>query len=140
MVLLGLLLLILSGAAVALLAIFNGSGGPTYSVELFGNEVAVVNAWQIFAAGVVAALAFSLGLWMVSAGGRRRRVLRSEVKAARHDAEAAATERDRLAEQLDKQQETTTAASTAPPAEVSDQGRGRHRFGGILRRERSTTT
>jgi ABC-type nickel/cobalt efflux system permease component RcnA len=126
MVLLGLLLVVLSGGAAVLLVANNYSSGPEYSVLAFGNEIAVVNGWQIFMAGVVLTLAFFLGLWMIAAAGRRRRRMRSEVMAARHDAEAAAAERDRLAEQLSEQQTATMPAHTDADAHTG----GRRRFFG----------
>ena len=94
---LGLLLVLLSGAAVVLLAAYNRSGGPDYSVNLFDNEIFVANGMQVFFAGIVLALTFCLGLWLMAAGARRRRAMRAEIRAARNDARSAEMERDRLA-------------------------------------------
>ena len=97
---LGLLLVLLSGAAVVLRAAYNRSGGPDYSVNLFDNEIYVANGMQIFFAGVVLALAFCLGLWLMTAGARRGRARRAEIRAARNEARSAEMERDRLASQV----------------------------------------
>jgi|SRR5829696_4694855 len=97
---LGLLLVVLSGATIVLLAFFNRSGGQDYSVNLFDREIYVANGLSIFLTGVGLALAFCLGLWLMSAAARRRRAMRSEIRSARDDARAAQIERDRLAGQL----------------------------------------
>jgi ABC-type nickel/cobalt efflux system permease component RcnA len=65
------------------------------------------NDMQIFLGGIVLALVFCLGLWMVAVAGRRRRAARADYRAARREATDAARERDRLAEQLSTQQEIT---------------------------------
>jgi hypothetical protein len=106
---LGLLLVLLSGAAVALLTAYNRSGGPDYSIEMFGEEIAVVNGMQIFYAGIALALVFCLGLWLMALSARRSRTMRAEIRAARHDAQAAAAERDRLASQVGSDSQTTVA-------------------------------
>lgn len=96
---LGLLLVLLSGGAVALLTAYNRSGGPDYSVTMFGNDAGVVNGMQIFYAGIALALLFCLGLWLMAMSARRGRAMRAQIRAARHDAQTAAAERDRLASQ-----------------------------------------
>lgn len=141
MVLLGLLLVVLSVAAVVLLAVYNTSGGPEHSIELFGREIATANGWEIFTAGVVLTLVFFLGLWTMTAAARRRRRLRAEVRAARHDAMAAEAERDRLAQQLNEQH--TATAPTAPVATQADgetDTHGRRRFFGRHHADRTPTT
>lgn len=97
---LGLLLVLLSGAAVVLLAVYNRSGGPDYSVNLFDNEIYVANGMQVFFAGIALALVFCLGLWLMAAGARRGKARRAEIRAARNDARSAEMERDRLASQV----------------------------------------
>jgi hypothetical protein len=106
---LGLLLVLLSGGAVALLTAYNRSGGPDYSVTTFGNEIAVVNGMQIFYVGIALALVFCLGLWLMAMAARRSRAMRAEIRAARHDAQTAAAERDRLANQSGGYQPDATA-------------------------------
>lgn len=98
---LGLLLVLLSAAAVVLLAFYNRSGGPDHMVTLFDRELVAIDGWQIFLAGVTLALLFCLGLWMMSAAGRRSRAIRAEIRAARDEARTAEAERDRLAGQVD---------------------------------------
>jgi ABC-type nickel/cobalt efflux system permease component RcnA len=99
---LGLLLVLLSGAAVVLLAAYNRSGGPDYSVNLLDREFVVANGLQIFFAGIALALLFCLGLWLMAMAARRSRAMRAEIRAARHDAKAAEAERDRLAGQVNE--------------------------------------
>lgn len=104
MVFLGLLLVLLAVGATALVAGFNRSGGPEYTVTLFGNDVATVNTWQAFLAGVAVAVLVCVGLAMIMVADRRHRAVGAEVAAARRDAEAAAAERDRLAGRLERQE------------------------------------
>jgi len=109
---LGLLLVLLSGGAVALLTAYDRSGGPDYSIVMLDREIAVVNGIQIFYAGVALALVFCLGLWLMAMSARRGRAMRAEIRAARHDARTAAAERDRLASQVTS--DSQAAAATAP--------------------------
>jgi hypothetical protein len=104
---LGLLLVLLSGGAVALLTAYNRSGGPDYSITMLDREIATVNAMQIFYAGVVLTLVFCLGLWLMAMSARRGRAMRAEIRAARHDAQTAAAERDRLANQVSSDTQAT---------------------------------
>lgn len=118
MLILGLLLVVLSAAAVVLLWAYNSSGGPEQMIALFGRDMVSVNVLEAFIAGIVLALVFSLGLWMVVVTGRRRRVARAEARSARQETRAVAAERDELAEQLAREREmTTTTAATLPSAE-----------------------
>jgi hypothetical protein len=116
MLILGLLLVVLSGAAVALLVAYNASGGPEQMITLFGRDLVSVTPLQAFVAGIVLALIFCLGLWMVVAAERSRRATRSEYRAVRREARATAAERDRLAKELAREQERTTAAETTTTA------------------------
>ena len=126
---LGLLLVLLSGGAVALLAADNRSGGPDYTVSFLNNDIATLNGLQIFFAGIALALLFCLGLWMMGAAARRRRALRAEIRAARNDAQAAAAERDRLAGQMDDRTAATGPVVTTPAhARVDGEAPARRRF------------
>jgi hypothetical protein len=107
MLILGLLLVVLSAAAVAVLWAYNSSGGPEQMIVIFGRDLASVSPLEAFLAGIVIALIFCLGLWMVVTTERRRREARSQYREARREARAAgreaqavARERDELAEQL----------------------------------------
>lgn len=102
----GLVLIVLTVAAAVAAVAFNG-GGSAHEITAFGQHVTNANDTQIFVGGIVIALVFSLGVWMVSVAGKRRRALRSEFRAARREANEAGRERDKLAEQLSTQQEIT---------------------------------
>lgn len=141
---LGLLLVLLSGAAVVLLAFYNRSGGPDYSVNLFDREIYVANTLSIFLAGVTLALLFSIGLWMMSAAARRSRARRAEVRAARQDARTAEAERDRLAGQVGDEHrahyEDVSRDRTAPaPAYATGDEHGRRRFFNRRHEDQPTT-
>jgi hypothetical protein len=120
MFLVGLLLVVLGGAFAGLLIAYNPSGGPEYTVTLFDREIATVDTLQAFVSGSGLALVVCLGLWMMGTSARLRR--------ARRQAEAAAAERDRLANDLAQQQtwriESSDADGTAPAREA---GAVRHR-------------
>lgn len=102
----GLVLIVLSVAVAVAAVAFNGAGAG-HEITAFGQHVTNANDMQIFLGGIVLALVFCLGLWMVAVAGRRRRAARADYRAARREATDAARERDRLAEQLSTQQEIT---------------------------------
>lgn len=152
MLILGLLLVLLSAASVAVLWAYNSSGGPEQTIVLFGRDWLNVTPLETFLAGIVLALIFCLGLWMVVTTERRRRVARSEYRAARRDAKDAARaaksasrDRDNLAKQLERERSTVEPepvraretvwtppqeSATAPPVATEDPARhrgiGRH--------------
>jgi len=102
----GLVLIVLSVAAAVAAVAFNGAGSG-HEITAFGQHVTNANDLQIFLGGIVVALVFCLGVWMVAVAGRRRRAARADYRTARREAADAARERDRLAEQLSTQQEIT---------------------------------
>jgi hypothetical protein len=99
MLILGLLLVVLSGAAGVLLIAYN-NGGAAETVTVFGRDLGDYTMMQAFVAGLVVAFAFMLGLWMITSAGRRARENRVRYRDARKEAKTAAAERDELAEQL----------------------------------------
>ena len=104
MLILGLLLVVASGAAAAVLIAYN-SGGTAETVSAFGRDIADVTLMQAFVAGIVVALVFLLGMAMVLMAGRRGRENRARYREARREAKSAAAERDELAEQMRKDEE-----------------------------------
>src|SRR6266516_8197016 len=82
---------------------YNGSGGPEHTVVLFGRDLVNVTATQAFIAGIVVALVFCLGVWMVASTSRRRAAIRSDYRAVRRQARATAAERDQLARELERE-------------------------------------
>ena len=119
MLIIGLLLVVVSGAAAAVLIAYN-SGGTAETVSVFGRDIADITLMQAFVAGIVVALVFLLGLWMVVGAGRRSREHRTRYREARREARAAAKERDRLAERVRQDEET---AATPGPASDADGAR-----------------
>ncbi len=112
MLILGLLLVVVSGAAAAVLIAYN-SGGVAETVSAFGRDLTDVTLMQAFVAGIVVALVFLLGLWMIVSAGRRSREHRARYREARRDAKAAAKERDQLAERVRKDEEVRAEQETA---------------------------
>ena len=102
----GIALIVLSVAAAVVAVAYNGPGTP-HAVTAFGTHIATANDLQIFLGGIVVALAFCLGVWMVTAAGRRHRARRADYRAARREAKQASRERDKLAGQLDSKEDTT---------------------------------
>ncbi len=121
MLLLGLLLAGAAGAFTGLLIAYNASGGPDYTVTMFGTTLGTLNSLEIFIAGIVLALVFCLGLLMMRGGaamGRRRRVAR---RAQRRETAAALAERDAMAARLreteDYQNPSGDFAASEPQAD-----------------------
>jgi uncharacterized membrane protein YccC len=125
MLILGLLLVVASMAAAVLLMVYNATGGPEQMIVLFGRDLVSVNPLQAFVAGIVVALVFCLGLWMVVSSGRRARAARADYRAVRREARAATRERDQLAGQLERERAangtTTTAEPVAPAPPVAEE-------------------
>lgn len=118
MLILGLLLVVVSGAAAAVL-IAGNSGGTAEPVTAFGREIADVTMMQSFVAGIVVALVFLLGLWMVVSAGRRGRENRTRYLEARREAKTATKERDELASQLHKDEERRDTEPATPASRRS---------------------
>ncbi|GAB3452673.1 hypothetical protein [Actinophytocola sediminis] len=135
MLILGLLLVVISGAAAALLIAFN-SGGAKETVSLFGWDIADVNHMQAFLAGIVLSLLFMLGLSMIMRAGRRGRENRARYKEARRDAKSAADERDELAEKLRREEQQAHQPTVAQP--VQTQATGQHAAGQRMTGQRMT--
>src|SRR5882672_4910629 len=107
MLILGLVLVVVSAAAGVLLISYNSAGGPAQMVTLFGRDLGNVNALQAFIVGLVVALVFCLGLWLVARAERQRRAVRREARAA-------VAERDQLARELERERATTAEPAPAP--------------------------
>ncbi|MER5543935.1 hypothetical protein ACWDBD_28565 [Streptomyces sp. NPDC001118] len=73
MLILGLLLLVATGAFTALAIAGNLSGGPQYGVSVLGHHIATLSPLGLFCSGLALALIFCLGLAMVSGGAHHRR-------------------------------------------------------------------
>ncbi|CAM5625433.1 hypothetical protein [Streptomyces griseomycini] len=77
MLMLTLLLVLATGAFAALAVLENFSGGPEYTVEMFGNQMATLSAPGLFLSGVALTLIFCLGLAALAAGLKRRHRMRA---------------------------------------------------------------
>jgi Mg2+/citrate symporter len=117
MLILGLLLVVLSGVAAAVLIAYN-SGGTAETVSVFGRDIADVNLVQAFVAGIVVALVFLIGLAMIMKAGRRGRENRARYREARREAKTAAAERDELAEKLHKDEEYQATHQPTQPMQT----------------------
>ncbi|MCB5164256.1 hypothetical protein LG634_05310 [Streptomyces bambusae] len=73
MLLLGILLLAAAGTFTGLVVSENLSGGPEYTVMLFGESLATLDTLGVFLAGIGLALVFCAGLALVAGAARRRR-------------------------------------------------------------------
>jgi len=110
MLILGLLLLVVSGAAGVLLIAYN-QGGAEQTVTMFGRDWTSATMMEAFVAGLVVAAVFLLGLWMIMAGSRRARANRARYREVRNEAKQAARERDRLAKQLRTEEDRRESAT-----------------------------
>jgi septal ring factor EnvC (AmiA/AmiB activator) len=114
MLVLGLLLVLVSAAGGALVIAYNHSGGPEQTVVMFGRDWLSVTPLQAFITGLVVALVFCVGVWMVVGTERRRRATRSEYRAVRREVRTTRRERDRLARELADRDERMAEAETSP--------------------------
>jgi len=74
MLIIGLLLLLATGAFTGLAIAGNISGGPEYTVSILDHNIATMNMLAIFSSGLALALIFCLALAMMM---RRHRAPRS---------------------------------------------------------------
>jgi Mg2+/citrate symporter len=117
MLILGLLLVVVSGAAGVLLIAYN-NGGAEQTVTMFGRDWTSATMMEAFVAGMVVAAVFLLGVAMILSAGRRARVNRARYHEVRREAREAARERDRLAKQLrteEDRREPATETMVTPP-------------------------
>lgn len=120
MLILGVLLILASGAVTAVLIAYNGDGAAQ-TVFAFGRDIADVTVMEAFIAGIVVALVFVVGVWMTVTGARRSREYRARYREARHAARDAARERDELAERVRQEEEYRAEHETDEMAGVSAQ-------------------
>jgi hypothetical protein len=115
MLILGLLLVVVSGAAGVLLIAYN-NGGAEQTVTMFGRDWTSVTMAEAFIAGLVVAAVFLLGLWMITGASRRARANRARYHEVRREARTAARERDKLAARLDKEEDRRDQDTVVTPA------------------------
>lgn len=137
MLILGLLLLVVSGAAGGLLIAYN-NGGTAEAVTMFGRTLVHATVMEAFVAGLVVAAVFLLGLWMIMSASRRARASRVRYREVRREARDAARERDNLARQLASDEPTATMP--APPAGMPAPGTAPTDPGGVPPSSKYTTT
>jgi hypothetical protein len=126
MLILGLLLVVVSGAAGVLLIAYN-SGGAEQTVTMFGRDWTSATIMEAFVAGMIVAAVFLLGLWMIMFAGRKARENRARYREVRHEAKTAARERDKLAKQLrdeEDRRESATDTMVTPPVGTTAQPNG----------------
>lgn len=135
MLLLGLLLLVATGAFTVALIAENSTGTPDYTVTLFDQHIATMNSVAVFVAGLALALIFALALWMTMLGAgvahRRRVALRdaqaearseaAKAKQATAEAHQATAERDAMRDRL-TETPLPTREDTAPTTEAAPAG------------------
>jgi uncharacterized integral membrane protein len=97
---LGLILLVLSGALAAVVAINNTDAT---SVSAYGYSLSDLNTGQLFLFGAITGLVFGLGLALMIVGAGRRRVRRRTLKSERAEL---ADENARLQEELHRERST----------------------------------
>ncbi|WP_377269178.1 hypothetical protein [Peterkaempfera sp. SMS 1(5)a] len=108
MLLLGLLLAGATAAFVGLLIAYNLSGGPEYTVTMFGHDLVTMNHLSAFLAGIALTLVFGLGLALMAAGAAHHRRRSVRLRTARREADVATAQRDAMAARLDEQGATVS--------------------------------
>lgn len=104
MLLLGLLLLMATGAFTLLLISENRTGTPDYTVTLFDQNLATMSSLQVFLAGIALALVFAFSVWMTTVGGVHARHRMGELRDARAQAKHASAEAREATAQLNRTQ------------------------------------
>lgn len=134
--LLGLLLAAGSAAFVGLLIAYNFSGGPTYTVTMFGQTLGHLNTLGAFLSGLGLALVFALALAMASLGTRHGLHRRAELREARQFRREHEAEHRQVDAQTDVQHPTAAAQpdrTDQPQPAGASRGSGRrhgvHLFG-----------
>ena len=100
LLLLGLLVAAASAAFVGLLIAYNTSGGPEYTVNMFGEQPFTMSTLGTFAAGLGLSLIFALGLWAVGRGLMMARRGKRRHAAPRYEGRRVAAERDIMAQRV----------------------------------------
>ncbi|MFD5655663.1 hypothetical protein [Streptomyces sp. NPDC127039] len=113
MLVLGLLLMAGAAAFAGLLIAYNLSGGPDYTVTLFGSEPFTISTLGAFLGGIALTLIFGLGMWMLLAGTVLARHRGKKRRLDRETAEQAAAERDAMAGRLEGRGSTNDPAEPA---------------------------
>jgi len=116
MVALGLILLVLSGALAAVVALNNTDAT---SVSAYGYSLSNLNTGELFLFGAITGLVFGLGLALMIAGAGRQRVRRRSLKSQRAEL---ADENARLQEELERER-STRATTMADDDVYPDEGR-----------------
>ncbi len=137
MLLLGLLLLAVTGTFTGLLIAQNLGAGSDYTVTMFGHELATMDSLAIFLAGIALTLVLVLGCLLASSGARRARRRAVELRVARATADravaaqaASATSVTPVADPTPTTLPTTGEPDLAAAAPVSRRRRGFvHRLG-----------
>lgn len=101
MLLIGLLLLAAAAAFAIILIVSNLTGGPDYSVSLFGGHPFTVSTLGAFCGGIALALIFGLGLWLILGGTALRARRSRKMRNAQREARDAVSERDEMRSQLE---------------------------------------
>ena len=114
---LGLILLVLSGALAAVVALNNTDAT---SVSAYGYSLSHLNTGELFLFGAITGLVFGLGLALMIAGAGRRRVRRRTLKSQRAEL---ADENARLQAELERER---TARATAMADDDVYPAEGRH--------------
>lgn len=126
MFVLGLLLMIIAGAAAVGFLVSN-YGGDAFSISLFGQNIDNVHRATLYIAGIATAVVFLLGLRLITAGiarSRRRRLERKRLAAeSRGTAKELKAENERLAKRLEEEKRgRESAQDSAYPTETAPGG------------------
>ncbi len=116
MLLLGLLVVLGVGGTIAVLVADNRLDATDHTWTAFGNDLVTTNAVETLLAGFALGVLFCLGLVLIALGARRSRRRAADLREMRREAEAAAAERDALANRLAV--EEAARDTTSEPAEV----------------------
>ena len=121
MIVLGLLLIVLAGAALVVVA-NDESGGIAASITALGRTVNL-SKLELFLAGAATAAIFLIGLVLLSGGMRRSGVKRKKARAAKAETRDRVARLEEEKRQLERKLE---AESAATPVATAEEPVGRH--------------
>ena len=104
-------------------------GSAEQTVTMFGRDWTSATMVEVVVAGMVVAVVFLLGLWMIMSAARRGREHRARFREARREAKVAAKERDELADRIRQDEEVRSEQETVAMPAANHAGEpveGRH--------------
>ncbi|WP_214409037.1 hypothetical protein [Sphaerisporangium fuscum] len=112
MIVLGLLFIVLAGAAV--IAVANDQGGAVTAAVTVGDQAFQLSKLELFLAGAATAAVFLIGLMLLTAGMRRAGVRRRKMREARLETRDRVAQLEEEKRRLERKLEAERTAASVP--------------------------